>query len=272
MRYRRGQKKTLLISVCLLSLFMCYTTRLLFGHLNKNMPHGTTTTIGMAAALSTVTTRRPVRIFCFGDSLTAGTSFPDYREYPYAVHLEAELAKKSSNPLENLNVSVRHLGYPGWTSLQLLEEASGERGLRTMVRKIKDPSLSLVILLAGTNDLGYERPVEEIFDSVVGLHRVCYEENVPSTIAIGIPPSAYQSSNPQFADYARQVNEKIQAFCESEPKATYFPFPFTWTQNNDRWASDGLHFSPQGYKDLGESLVPIVEQILSKEEGIESSS
>ena len=43
---------------------------------------------------------------------------------------------------ENLDVVVRHLGYPGWTSLQLLEEAGGERGLRTMVRKIKDPSLS----------------------------------------------------------------------------------------------------------------------------------
>ena len=56
----------------------------------------------------------------------------------------------------------------------------------------------------------------------------------PSNIAIGIPSSAYQSSNPQFADYACQVNEKNQAFCESESKATYFPFPFTWAPNDDR--------------------------------------
>jgi lysophospholipase L1-like esterase len=140
-----------------------------------------------------------------------------------------------------------------------------------MVRKIQDPSLSLVILLAGTNDLGYGRPVEDIVESVVGLHRVCYEE-VPHTLAIGIPPSAYQSSNPEFAEYARQANEKIQLFCESEKRATFFSFPFGWAQNDDRWASDGLHFSARGYQVLGEFLAPIVEQILGSEEEKESPS
>jgi lysophospholipase L1-like esterase len=267
MRYRARYNK--LISAIILSLFMYYS---LFGRLLGMQKASQGTTIRAAALSTAATTRRPVRIFCFGDSLTAGTSFPDVREYPYATHLEAALAKSTVGPLQNMNVAVRHLGYPGWTSSQLLEEANGDRGLRTMVRKIQDPSVSLVILLAGTNDLGYGRPVEDIVESVVGLHRICYEEQVPHTLAIGIPPSAYQSSNPEFAEYARQANEKIQAFCESEPKAIFFSFPFDWAQNDDRWAPDGLHFSARGYQILGEFLAPVVEQILGSEEEKESSS
>jgi lysophospholipase L1-like esterase len=214
---------------------------------------------GFASALSTTTpTTRPIRIFCFGDSLTAGTSPPDFANFPYAPHLEAAL-----RPNIPSSVVVRHAGFPGWTSSQLLEDANDEQGLRTMVRKIKDPSLSMVILLAGTNDLGYQQPGNDIVQSVVALHQLCYEEDIPHTLAIGIPPSGYQSFNKEAAEASYQVNQGLQAFCETEPKATFFPFPFAWAKDDDRWASDGLHFSARGYQELGESLAPMVERILS---------
>ena len=122
--------------------------------------------------------------------------------------------------------------------------------------------LSVVVLLAGTNDLGYQRPVQDIADSIESLHKLCYDENVPHTVAIGIPPSAYQSSNKEASEYAKQINAKIEHYCQSEPRATYFSFPFAWSPNDKRWASDGLHFSPTGYKELGESLAPVVKGIL----------
>ena len=34
-----------------------------------------------------------IRVFCYGDSLTAGTSPPSYELYPYAVHLEESINK-----------------------------------------------------------------------------------------------------------------------------------------------------------------------------------
>jgi lysophospholipase L1-like esterase len=222
-------------------------------------------------ALSTVTTTTPTRrIFCFGDSLTAGTSPPGFQNYPYALHLEAALNQKKSKTSGAVVVQVRHLGYPGWTSEQLLEDADDEGGLRTTILRIQDPSLSLVVLLAGTNDLGYRCSVEDIVNSITSLHQLCYQEGIPHTIAIGIPPSGYQYSYKQAAECAHQVNQKLQAFCDSQNnnnnKATFVPFPFEWAPNDDNWSSDGLHFSSKGYQMLGESLAPVVERIILGEE------
>jgi lysophospholipase L1-like esterase len=195
------------------------------------------------------------KIFCFGDSLTAGTCPLSFQDYPYAPHLEAKLD----------NALVRHVGYPGWTSNNLLEDANGIDGLRTIIQRNKDSPLSAVILLAGTNDLGFQRPVQDIVNSIVALHTLCRDENVAHTVAIGIPSSAYQSSNKEVAQRAQEVNEGIKKFCDSESRATFVPFPFGWAQEDTRWASDGLHFSAAGYKELGESLAPFVSKILSGE-------
>jgi lysophospholipase L1-like esterase len=136
-----------------------------------------------------------------------------------------------------------------------------------MIRGIQDPSLSLVILLAGTNDLGYRQSVEDIVNSITSLHQLCYQEEIPHTIAIGIPPSGYQHSYKEAAECASQVNQKLQAFCDSSNnKATFVPFPFEWAPNDENWSSDGLHFSSKGYQVLGESLAPVVERIILDEE------
>jgi lysophospholipase L1-like esterase len=247
-------------SIVLLSLVM-YGVLSSFGRQNMTkIPHA-------VEALSTVTTTTPTRrIFCFGDSLTAGTSPPGNQNYPYAPHLEASLNRRNSKN-GAVAVVVRHLGYPGYTSEHLLEDADDEGGLRTMIRRIQDPSPSLVILLAGTNDLGYRRSVEDIVKSITSLHQLCYQEGTPHTIAIGIPPSGYQHSFKEAAECVSQVNQKLQAFCESNNnKATFVPFPFEWAPNDDNWSSDGLHFSSKGYQVLGESLGPVVERMILGEE------
>jgi lysophospholipase L1-like esterase len=134
-------------------------------------------------------------------------------------------------------------------------------GLRSAIRAVRDPPLSLVILLAGTNDLGYGFNAEEIAENILSLHRVCFQEGVPRTIAIGMPPSGYQSVNADAADLARGVNEKLQDFCETNP-ARYLPFPFAFERNGENWDPDTLHFSPRGYQVLGESLVSVVKETL----------
>lgn len=195
------------------------------------------------------------RIFCYGDSLTAGTSPPNRETYPYAPYLQAELQKGILK--ESI---VRHTGHPGWTAAQMLQ--GSDEGLRTKIREIQDPSLSLVILLAGTNDLGRQREPAEIAQDIIAMHKMCHDEGVPHTIAIGVPSSAYQSHYPEAKEKANQVNQALEQFCDSEPKAMYMPFPFDFVQRGDKWASDGLHFSQIGYQVLAESLAPIVEKIL----------
>lgn len=204
-------------------------------------------------AMSTTT-----RILCYGDSLTAGTS--GYELYPYAPHLEAGLKARGRD------VVVRHRGLPGWTVSNMLANLDGDTaGLRSAIAAVKDPPLSIVILLGGTNDLGYGFSAEEIFENLHALHKVAWDSGVPKTVAIGVPPSGFQSVNEQARALAADVNKSLREMCEEEPsKATFLPFPFDFERGGDLWDEDTLHFSPLGYQRLGESLVPVVDRILDE--------
>jgi lysophospholipase L1-like esterase len=228
---------------------------------SKKYPMNNASSVVVVQAMETTVRSSPVaqlhRIFCFGDSLTAGTSPPTRETYPYAPYLQAEIQKgilKKS--------IVRHTGLPGWTASQMLQMIDSDKGLRTTIRKIQVPSLSLVIVLAGTNDLGHRRKPAEIATDILDMHRLCHYEGVPHTIAIGVPSSAFQSRYLEAKENADQVNEALEQFCDSEPKATFLPFPFGFAQGDEKWASDGLHFSQIGYQVLAESMAPIVEKIL----------
>eukprot|EP00980_Cylindrotheca_fusiformis_P023931 scaffold11212_cov121-Cylindrotheca_fusiformis.AAC.10 len=153
----------------------------------------------------------PFRILCFGDSLTAGAYPPKFRNFQYAPHLENALLLNNSDQLPKPGIAVWHKGFPGWTSRKLLERANGQDGLGTLIHKIKNPSLSLVILLAGTNDLGQTQSASEIADSVISLHQFCFNQNVPMTIAIGIPPSKFiYTLYPDLAEKLGQINAKLE--------------------------------------------------------------
>lgn len=211
-------------------------------------------------AMSTTTGSRMHRILCYGDSLTAGSSGDALYGYPYAPHLEAAFQAKGRS------VVVRHRGLPGWTVDAMLGALDdGQSGLRSAIRNVKDPPLSLVILLGGTNDLYYEFGAKEITENLEKLHKAAWELGVSKTLAIGIPPSGYQSVNEEARALADQVTNGLKAFCEvNADKATFMPFPFAFERGGTNWDSDTLHFSPSGYQRLGESLVPVVERILDE--------
>jgi lysophospholipase L1-like esterase len=201
-------------------------------------------------------TDHPIKVFCYGDSLTAGTSPPDILEHPYAPFLE----KAMQTQARNNSIMVRHKGLPGWTAKQLLADTNSVEGLGTGLR-VMSP-IQVAILLAGTNDLAYTPDAASIYDSILGLHRVCYEKGVPHTVAIGIPPSGYQSMVPEAAFKAQAVNDALEKYCESEQRAKFMPFPFAFQNGDDKWAPDGLHLTPKGYQILGESLAPLILSLL----------
>lgn len=202
------------------------------------------------------------RILCYGDSLTAGSSPPDIKVYPYAPFLEQALKDRG------MEVVVRHRGLPGWTTGQMLSNLDDPRtGLRSaLMGAIKqDPvaGISLVILLAGTNDLGYHQ-ADEIATNVQQLNQVPYAVGVPRTLVLSVPPSGYQANNENAAKRAGRVNDLLEDFTSKEDRATFtasVPFPFE--RGGENWAPDTLHFSPRGYQVMGESLAPMVEQILA---------
>ena len=220
--------------------------------------------------------RRRHGVLCFGDSLTAGMSGPQF--FPYAIYLQETLDKTLTNGTATSNthqstspIQVQHVGKPGWTAKQFLEEQNHpERGLRTSIRNWpsspSSPRLDLVIILAGTNDLGRrkEAGAEAIAQDIVTMHKLCYQNSVPRTIVLEIPSSLYQTRSASAAKMANSVNKKLKAFAEEESRATFVEFPFGYDHDHaELWYRDGLHFSEKGYQFLGQYLERFVLEILN---------
>lgn len=240
---------------------------------------------GTRGASTSTTKKSQIRIFCYGDSLTAGTSPPEFQVYPYAPYLEQALVDKAAASTRTSSILVRHKGLPGWTSQQMLQEQFSAHGLTTALKTAAvadtntdtlsaptSPPVHIAILLAGTNDLGYA-DAQPILDNIIQLHQVCLTNGVLHTVAVGIPPSAFQFMYSDVAAKAETINRGLAKHCEShKDQSTYMPFPFPFRSegygtNDDvsaLWAPDGLHFSPRGYQTLGESLAPVVNEILRK--------
>lgn len=207
--------------------------------------------------------RRRHLVFCYGDSLTAGTS-GFAQEYPYAKHLQQALAA-----LDYPNVQVEWLGLPGWTADNMVQNRDdGSIGLQAHLQRYnhhqgQPGAVSLVILLAGTNDMGYGFDQDEISANLRQLHETCFANHVARTIAIGIPPSGYQSMVPAAADLASAVSSNLRQYCQDHAdRSVFVDFPFCYEKAGKNWDADGLHFSPEGYKVLGEYLAPTVRDVL----------
>ena len=209
------------------------------------------------------------KVFCFGDSLTAGDSPPHYEKYPFAPHLEKNLRSNKNGNFDS--ALVRWKGFPGWTAENLLTEGDLPGSIDNIIEKAG--SLDLVIILAGTNDLGFNRDSDEIFHSIRKLHEISHDRGV-KTLALGIPPSAWQSQSKSAMDCADAVNSRIQAWANSSDDllslVTFDHFPIKkFDAQSGYWSGDGLHFSPEGYRHIGESLGSIVAHILCEAKEIE---
>ncbi|CAM9822737.1 unnamed protein product, partial [Heterosigma akashiwo] len=140
------------------------------------------------------------KIFCFGDSLTAGT-----RTSLYAPHLEQKLRNNYAYGCGS--AMVRFKGYPGWTTKTLFEGG----GLGSTLDKVESAAgkVDLAIILAGTNDLAYDSDADSIFNTLRKIHGVAHSRQI-KTIAVGIPPSAWQQQSSVAREVAGKVNAKLQ--------------------------------------------------------------
>eukprot|EP00557_Chaetoceros_sp_GSL56_P011429 CAMPEP_0176480818 /NCGR_PEP_ID=MMETSP0200_2-20121128/2482_1 /TAXON_ID=947934 /ORGANISM="Chaetoceros sp., Strain GSL56" /LENGTH=249 /DNA_ID=CAMNT_0017876967 /DNA_START=159 /DNA_END=908 /DNA_ORIENTATION=- len=241
----------------------------------------------------------PKRIFCYGDSLTAGSSPPLDPLFPYGPHLEQELnqslqssalssSSSSSSSESESGVVVRWRGLPGWTASAMVEYMNDSTiGLRSALDAIRNPSISIVIILAGTNDIGSitssmfdsrnsdldesnnnnMESVKLVMDPIVRLHKTCLDcigdsgRKDMQTLAVGIPGSAWQERNSNAAQLCADVNDALRQFAASEERVTYTDFPFLYQSDDIKWSSDGLHLSPEGYETLGKCLAQSVKEM-----------
>ena len=123
-----------------------------------------------------------------------------------------------------------------------------------------------VIVLAGTNDLAHDYSSDEIVESIQGIHQLALEKGCTKTLALGIPPSGWQTQSKDARNLADSVNQKLEAWVANQSATTYLPFPIeTFDRSSDLWSVDTLHFSEAGYRFLGAALAPTVVEMLGAE-------
>ena len=201
------------------------------------------------------------KILCYGDSLTAGYCCKGLKFIPYSTSLKQTLSDEYG-----LNVDIHHHGYSGWTAREMkrcideenVEDFTGNNGpgLRTALQKNYD----LLILMAGTNDLGFGESVENIFENIRYMMDVSLQRKI-SVLNIGIPDSSCKVS--VVTKKRDSVNTLLKKHAKTTPNLTYITCPVEYSKTSGYYDPDGLHFSESGYSLLGRELGKHVFQSLN---------
>uniref|UniRef100_A0A7S4JXD0 SGNH hydrolase-type esterase domain-containing protein n=2 Tax=Odontella aurita TaxID=265563 RepID=A0A7S4JXD0_9STRA len=210
---------------------------------------------------------------CYGDSLTAGYCSPEFA--PYADALSESLG----------GAAVDHAGMSGWTAERMVRRADSDResafglvypGLRRLVRCRSGRRYSVVILMAGTNDLGFV-PAEAIAANLARLHSMCHDAGV-NTVAVTVPQSAFASDvtargRLSLREKQREVNDLLRDFAADansgsgssrERRCLFVDMEsrVPWSEGSADWMSDGLHMSKAGYEKFGRLLGPLISNFV----------
>jgi len=201
---------------------------------------------------------------CLGNSLTSGypgyspsingisngygdeKSQYEYWLYNYCIEfLEKNLGKIDDYIMEDLKFINK--GIPGELTRNLLNRIEID-----LLNYSPKPDYSIII--GGTNDLGWGISNEKIFENIKSLHIQSKNKTIKS-IGATIPPIRQESTSGNYHERKFRLNQELEAYFKREeiPYADLFN-GMADAQGNlkpEYAYSDGLHFSVQGYKEMG---------------------
>lgn len=190
-------------------------------------------------------------IICFGDSLTAGFQSPTPQnptgcDTPYGYFLQELVGSRGR---------VRVSGVCG--------ELTGEMVLR-FKRDVLDQAPRVVVILGGTNDLGWNALPEAIMRNLVKLYEQARSAGihvVPVTVPSLRAEGQGREATSWLADHIRRrqvLNRQIQDYAASKQLPCLDLFTATAEPTTlllaDQYSNDGLHLTTSGYRLLGALL------------------
>jgi lysophospholipase L1-like esterase len=185
---------------------------------------------------------KKITIVAFGDSLTVGHQSPTIRtpwfqDTPYAEFLEKMITAYQTRFIVK--------GINGELTSQMLERFQED---------VLDKKPNYVIILGGSNDLGWGVGVQAIMDNLLTMYQ--------QAIAAGIQPIAV--TVPSIRGYDPLIpprialNNKIQETCKKLAMPCIDLFTATAEPKTQRlaevYSNDGLHLTTRGYQLLAEKL------------------
>eukprot|EP00931_Biecheleriopsis_adriatica_P035400 TRINITY_DN20380_c0_g1_i1.p1 TRINITY_DN20380_c0_g1~~TRINITY_DN20380_c0_g1_i1.p1 ORF type:complete len:498 (-),score=69.94 TRINITY_DN20380_c0_g1_i1:283-1776(-) len=210
------------------------------------------------------------RLLAFGDSLTAGF-YNDGDDFsPYGSTLCQALAPA-------INTEVFVCGLSGWEASEMCErldarslnDCVGRRGqgLRRALRE--HGPFDLVLIMAGTNDLGSRQGAAATATAVKALHTACHCLGV-RTVVLSVPPNASVTESARYKKHWTRVNALLREWSDGSgiqegtvmfvDTAEMVPF----SEDSRLWEEDGLHLSPAGSEHLGGELSKLLLPLLMK--------
>jgi len=219
---------------------------------------------------------RECSILCYGDSLTVGYCTQGRKFDPYGRTLALALGKAG------IACQVAVCGHSGHSVAQMVanrnaqevQDAAGllGQGLERILAQA-EVLPELVLLMAGTNDLGAGTDPQTICADISSLHDICHSRGIP-TLVIAPPPApgVQGASAARRQRLARLLEWWAQeaAGPEGGPLATFVDpanlVPLGVADGEDGlWDWDGLHLAPRGSRLLGRELAGIVAPLLQQQ-------
>jgi lysophospholipase L1-like esterase len=201
-------------------------------------------------------------VLCYGDSLTAGYCCFGTEFHPYGETLA-----------KHLNLQVTSVGMSGWTTGQMVDGADEKDsedcvgntgdGLLVLMRKT---SYDLVILMAGTNDLGTGFSISDILYNMEVLVSMCLASNSHTRVVLLTVPATggevrYESVrlrrrgvNEGLVKIAHKHSSRVMLLDTDEALPNHGEHPEVPTAESVLWDNDTLHLSPAGSARLGEFI------------------
>ena len=199
-------------------------------------------------------------IVCFGDSLTAGHQSPtpdqpQLRETPYGTFLQERLGA---------SVTITVSGICG--------ELTGEM-VERFARDVIARKPASVVILGGTNDLGWETAPVDILRNLVVMYDMALAESI-RPVAVTVPSIRVQGDVGTgegrlwlegHIQRRRELNDMIRDVCLANQFPCVDLFSATQEQGSGLlarpYSNDGLHLTTEGYRCLAELLY---EEVFSR--------
>lgn len=201
------------------------------------------------------------RILCYGDSLTAGFAANGQQFEPYGRAMSERLAVAGTAcEVEVCGLSGRTAREMVATSCTSLTDIVGNKG-KGLVRALQeDGPFDLVLIMAGTNDMGHGAKPETILQDLQRLHGLCHERGVP-TVALAPPPApvagaAREQMRQRFVAELRALSRRMDGIVACVDPADIVP-----ANAPGLWERDGLHFTPAGSRQVGAGLASLALEL-----------
>lgn len=212
----------------------------------------------------------------YGDSLTAGYYNGGRCFAPYANELAKQISRTVAvevwaNGLSGLQASelTRH------SKAQWIEDATHRFGPGVEWILENEEPFDVVIIMAGTNDIGDEPP-ELIFGNIKLLHTACHERSI-RTVVLSVPQNSFSQSkmieDENFVNSWEETNRLLRCWAEvTDDVSLFFDFNDIMSLDDqspfwDAYEKDlKLHFSPEGSREIGKQLAVRLLPLLSEPE------